>query len=61
MTPKVNQLESKRRPKGANGIQIHPNGSEEGAKGEPKGDRNASKSRPSKKVAKVTEKGRFPD
>ena len=55
---------AKREPKGAKGSQKGAKGSQKaakgcqkGAKGEPTGDQNASKSRPSEKVAKITEKG----
>ena len=39
-------------PKGAKWNQMDPKGNQKGAKGEPKGDQNASKNRPSEKVAK---------
>ena len=50
--PKVSQKGAKGSQKGAKGSQKAAKGSQKGAKGEPTGDQNASKSRPSEKVAK---------
>ena len=49
-SPKGSPREPKGSPKGAKG-------SQKGAKGEPKGDQDASKNRPSDKVAKMMKKG----
>ena len=64
MKPKDAQSEpigAKRSPKGTTrepkGIPKGAKGSPKGAKGEPKDDQNASKNRPSDKVAKMMKKG----
>ena len=53
---KVSQKGAKGSQKGAKGNQKAAKGSQKGAKGEPTGDQNASKSRPSEKVAKRSPK-----
>ena len=74
LSPEVSKMEpkdakseptgAKRSPKGSprepKGSQKGAKGSQKGAKGEPKGDQDASKNRPSDKVAKMMKKGGAP-